>query len=582
MQKLLNFFFRLKILIILGLSCIVGLFVFMLHLNSTIIGTAQVTAKELTEDMELLEELNQLQVALSHEKILFFHIMNDPNNLSLLREWESKKDISQLIANMNISGGKDAVLAYERFKKNEANFIALRKGQQLNKNLFKSILEDSDKVDEQLRKISSLIQSQGANKTAALTAQFNAIGPITITIQVVAVLVAVLFAFFFSRFVAKPVGEIRDVARGIAKGDLSLPLTVKSKGEVGEMALAFKSLMDYIKEMAHVAQEVSEGNLSLAVRPRSNVDIMGNAFSKMTEGLKGMLYQVREAAHLLAVQSEKLLTTSKTEEKRTETEAAAVIEASTTLEELSASQRQVSGNAKNVTNLAEETGKAVLEGEEAVASTVDRLKEIKSKSEGIAEKTLGLSHKAQEIGKITIAIKEITEQINLLAVNAAIEAARAGEEGKGFAVVASEIRRLSERADRATENIAEIIEDMQVSTQQTVLSTEEGMKAVDGGVRAAGDARGQFNRIRKMVLDTVASIKDVLATVEEQDTATTQISQSIQDIEEGMHEAVVSMRELVKAAGDLEDISKKFMLLVERFNLGTNGVTDLKQMQKIQ
>lgn len=571
MNNLVNFFFKLKVLIIIGLVTIVTLFVFMLNITATLTKGAQFTASDFTQEMDRFQQLHQLQSEFAKEQLFFSYLMLDPNNTEALNYWNRRRDISQKLLSLKIADVSEAVSAHDRFLEDAGRLISLKKKFSVENRSVKKVLKEGEVVEEQLKHIALSIQAQGNEKASALSAQFNQLGPITKAVEAVMVLVVLFFIITFIRFVAKPVVHITDVAKGIAKGDLSVPLTVYSKGEVGEMALAFRSVMDYIKDMAHVAQAVSEGNLALSIEPRSTVDIMGNAFAKMTEGLKGMLVQIREAAIYLSAQSEKLLATAKTEEKHTETEAAALLEASTTLEELSTSQRQISQNARNVTFIAEQTGSAVLEGEHAIASTVDRLREIKVKAEGIANRTLQLSRKAQEIGKITITIKEITEQINLLAVNAAIEAARAGEEGKGFAVVAAEIRRLSERADRAAEDIAQIIEDMQSSTQLTVLSTEEGTKAVDAGVNAAGGAAEMFNKIRKMVLDTVSSVKDVLATVEEQDAATQQINQSIQDLDEGMRQAVIDMRELVESAGELESVSRRFMVLVGRFNLGTNG-----------
>lgn len=572
MSNLVNFFFKLKVLIIIGLVTIVTLFVFMLNITATLTKGAQFTASDFTQEMDRFQQLHQLQSEFAKEQLFFSYLMLDPNNTEALNYWNRHRDISQKLLSLKIADVSGAVSAHDRFLEDAARLISLKKKFSVENRSVKNVLKEGEVVEEQLKHIALSIQAQGNEKASALSAQFNQLGPITKAVEAVTVLVVLFFIITFIRFVAKPVVHITDVAKGIAKGDLSVPLTVYSKGEVGEMALAFRSVMDYIKDMAHAAQAVSEGNLALPIKPRSTVDVMGNAFAKMTEGLKGMLVQIREAAVYLSAQSEKLLVTAKTEEKHTETEAAALLEASTTLEELSTSQRQISQNARNVTFIAEQTGSAVLEGEHAIASTVDHLKEIKVKAEGIANRTLQLNRKAQEIGKITITIKEITEQINLLAVNAAIEAARAGEEGKGFAVVAAEIRRLSERADRAAEDIAQIIEDMQSSTQLTVLSTEEGAKAVDAGVNAAGGAAEMFNKIRKMVLDTVSSVKDVLSTVEEQDAATQQINQSIQDLDEGMRQAVIDMRELVESAGELESVSRRFMVLVGRFNLGANGV----------
>jgi methyl-accepting chemotaxis protein len=155
-------------------------------------------------------------------------------------------------------------------------------------------------------------------------------------------------------------------------------------------------------------------------------------------------------------------------------------------------------------------------GHDAFLKVVESMKDIRKKVERIAVQILDLSAHTQKIGTIINTVDDISETTNLLALNASIEASKAGEAGRGFSVVASEIRKLSEQSQRSVAEIALIIEEIQNSTNLTVMATEEGTKGVDAGVKTIDNARKLMEKSLVSFDENLDSVKQILSASRQQ------------------------------------------------------------------
>ena len=135
----------------------------------------------------------------------------------------------------------------------------------------------------------------------------------------------------------------------------------------------------------------------------------------------------------------------------------------------------------------------------AVKANIEKMVVLKQRIQIIAELILELSEYIQQIGSIIGLVEDIAEQTNMLALNAAVEAARAGEHGKGFAVVAGEIRKLADESKQATTKIVSLINDIQHTTNSTVMATEEGTKEIESGVKLATEIENNYIVLNKAV-----------------------------------------------------------------------------------
>ena len=184
-----------------------------------------------------------------------------------------------------------------------------------------------------------------------------------------------------------------------------------------------------------------------------------------------------------------------------------------------------------------------------VQANIDKMMVLKQRIQIIPELILELSEYIQQIGSIIGLVEDIAEQTNMLALNAAVEAARAGEHGKGFAVVAGEIRKLADESKQATTKIASLINDIQHTTNSTVMATEEGSKEIESGVKLAGNIEQNFNVLNDALTNLMKFIESVSFNSENQEKLSSEI-----------------ITELKENAGDLSDILASINTNIENIN----------------
>jgi len=351
-------------------------------------------------------------------------------------------------------------------------------------------------------------------------------------------ILGILLGLLAIRLIIKPIEKITESINLLATGDLDLhgqDLAYlnkyrEQKDEVGGMFRASFGLLDYLKDMVDIAQNVAKGDLSMEVKPRSNEDQLGLAFTEMTKDLRNLVSKVTESAKNVEEASTNLAqsayqagqatnqiaVTVQQVAKGTGDQAAAITSTASTVEQMSnaiegvakGAQKQNSAisNASEITaqinnaiqqvaeiaaSVARDSAvatKAALGGVETVEETLMGMQNIKTKVGASAEKVQEMGRRSGEIGAIVQTIDEISSQTNLLALNAAIEAARAGEQGKGFAVVADEVRKLAERSSQATKEIAGLIAGIQKTVTEAINAMDEGSKEVELGVASANKA----------------------------------------------------------------------------------------------
>ncbi|HZP16343.1 MAG TPA: methyl-accepting chemotaxis protein, partial [Terriglobales bacterium] len=316
-------------------------------------------------------------------------------------------------------------------------------------------------------------------------------GTWTILVALLSTLIAVALgtaiAFRTARSITKPLSEIIRVAQQIGEtGDLDHEIDIRSDDEIGQLGRTFDAMVKYLKEMATVSEAIAGGNLTVNVKPRSKNDTLGNAFAKMTEGLRGLVRNVRDAASQVASASSQvagasdesakisLQTSSAIDEvtstmhemsvnvqnmvKSTQVQASSVSETSASIDQMVASIQRVADTAKVLLDISNRSREEVHSGISTMEKATEGLNKINS-TIGASGKIIGaLGQRADDIGKIIEVIDDLAEQTNLLALNAAIEAARAGEHGLGFAVVADEVRKLAEKSAQSTKEISELIQ----------------------------------------------------------------------------------------------------------------------------
>lgn len=237
------------------------------------------------------------------------------------------------------------------------------------------------------------------------------------------------------------------------------------------------------------------------------------------------------------------------------------------VEEAQANIEHVSSNARSAHSKAEEAGNASVDGKRIVENAADEMVAIAASVGESATHIQKLGEMSEQISLIVTSIKEIADQTNLLALNAAIEAARAGEAGRGFAVVADEVRKLAERTANSTVQIGTMITNIHDGTQQAVLSMNQGNARVGGGVELARAAGQSIGQIRNGADEVIAAVRDIAYALEEQTQATELIVQNVEQIASLAQNNSEATQGIAGSASQLEELARSLELEVSGFKV---------------
>jgi len=207
------------------------------------------------------------------------------------------------------------------------------------------------------------------------------------------------------------------------------------------------------------------------------------------------------------------------------------------------------------------------DGQKSIKEILDGMNQIQRQMDIIGMNVIKLSEQSQAIGEIIATVTDISEQSNLLAVNASIEAAKAGEFGKGFAVVAHEIHNLAEQSKQATSNIRMILTDIQRGVSSTVISTEQGTKSVEDAVRLTRDAREAIEVLTRSTAEASRQAIDIASSIRDQATGMDQISVAMEKIREAAQKNLEITRKAEKTAEDLHELGLRLQKVTVQYHV---------------
>ncbi|NDV13211.1 methyl-accepting chemotaxis protein [Crenobacter caeni] len=331
---------------------------------------------------------------------------------------------------------------------------------------------------------------------------------------------------------------------------------------IGRMLGGLLVLRDAMRD---ISQGDADLTRALPVKGRDEIAETARAFNTFVAGLRSLFGSLRGEAGQVAggVADSSRLVSEVAAGSRSLSDVSSANAA--TLEQITVSIAQIADGAQQADQLVCTTRGELEESAQGIRRLCENM-EGTAGSVRALENMLGvLGTRSQEISGITDVIRDIADQTNLLALNAAIEAARAGEQGRGFAVVADEVRKLAERTAQATQQIAGMVSTIRDETAQAVGDVNRTVASVEGGVAVSREAATQIERIRRAMGEVVAKMGEISHSTSEQQVATTQIAQSTEQINGQVLENDSRLQDVSSALTSLDTAARRMDAEFGRF-----------------
>jgi twitching motility protein PilJ len=409
-----------------------------------------------------------------------------------------------------------------------------------------------------------------------------------ITVALVLSLTLVLVGVVTQR-ITGPIAELANASNQLSKGNFDIRVAVESADELGTLTDSFnnsilqlreanerqeaeiargKQLQNNIGDFLNVAMDIAQGDLTK--RGQVSEDALGNvvdAINFMTEELAYVLKGVQDATASVNQGATDMFSTADTIAQSAQIQAVEAQKAREDVQGIRSTMRQVSAEMTLSAESANQALNASREGQEAVVKTLEGMQDIRREVQAVSKRVKNLGDRSLEISEIVETISRISEQTNLLAVNAAIESSGAGEAGLRFGVVADQVRKLAEDSAYAAERVSILIKTVQDEVQEVITGVEAGTREVEEGYRVASQAGQRLEDIATIVERSAALAQRISNATQEQVSRVEQVGQVVEYMAEISEQSQNTVSQGREAAQRLQQLATQLSENLSRFRL---------------
>lgn len=397
---------------------------------------------------------------------------------------------------------------------------------------YTASLEQEKQVHAQMNDRAALVMQQVddayAAQRVAMQSQLRTNTLLIVASAALALLVGALASLLITWMIVRPLRQVIGIARRIAEGDLSVSIDVQRKDEVGQL--------------------------------------MG-AVGSMADSLRGIVSRLSDGVGQISASAQALSTVTERTQHGVNSQKAETDQVATAMNQMAATVHDVARNAEEAASSAEQADGKVASGQDVVRQTLGRIEQLADAVRAATQSIEQLGRESQSIGSVLVVIKNVAEQTNLLALNAAIEAARAGEQGRGFAVVADEVRALARRTQQSTAEIETLIAALQNGANTSVQRMQRSHALVEMTVGDAVQTEAALGTIASAVAVIHQMNQQIAAASEQQSAVAEEISRSVSSIRGIADESAQAMESTASSSVELAQLSRELQGLVGQFRL---------------
>ncbi len=401
------------------------------------------------------------------------------------------------------------------------------------------------------------------------------------------VLLAALIAWLLSHGLLRSIRGLTDTVARISAGDSGARVQVRGRDELGQVGLAFNQmaqqiqddhareqalmqrLRDDVDDLLGVVNKAAAGDLTgrTSVSGDDAIGQLARGLGKMIEDLRGMLTKVQRAGIQVTSSTTEIAASSRQQEATSIEQAQTSVEVLSTTREIAANANALLKTMEEAVQVADETTHGAVQARSNLASMDATMQRMVAATDSINAKLAALSEKSSHINKVLTTITKVADQTNLLSLNAAIEAEKAGEAGRGFSVVATEIRRLSDQTTAATDDIEQMLKDMNSAVSASVMGMDKFSEEIRRSVQEVASVSDQLAEVIEDVQKLPARFDIVLEGMQSQAVGAVQIAETITQLNDSTQQTTEALKATSEAVQYLQQAAQDLQSSVATFSV---------------